>query len=123
MTNNSGSGKQAEPSYEDDFYSWTVTQGAIIRERRFDEIDVENVAEEIESWGQHFKHKLADLVGLLQTCLLLCWADKATVFTMHTRDILRIAAKQTCDVCWQPGRWRPAAYIRTLCDAHAHGYK
>lgn len=81
-------------SYDDDFYTWTVTQGAIIREKRFDEIDVENVAEEIESWGHHFRYKLADMVALLQTCLLLVWVDKATGFTVKTRDVLRDEVEQ-----------------------------
>lgn len=76
-------------SYEDDFYAWTIAQGAIIRERRFDQIDTENVAEEIESWGQHFRYKLSGLVDTLQTCLLLCGTNQATAFTMHTRDVIR----------------------------------
>ena len=77
-------------SYDNDFYTWTQTQGAIIREKRFEEIDTDNVAEEIESWGQHFRHKLSDLVDLLQTCLLLCGVNKATAYTMHTREVLRL---------------------------------
>ena len=85
--------RRSAMSYDDDFYTWTVDQGRIIRERRFDEIDTENAAEEIESWGAHFKHKLADLVEILQTCLLLCWAGKATEFNMHTRDVVRDQVK------------------------------
>ena len=75
--------------YDDDFYTWTKAQGKIIREKRFDEIDTENVAEEIERWGHRFKNNLADLVTLLQTCLLLCWAGQSTTFAMHTREIVR----------------------------------
>jgi predicted DNA-binding ribbon-helix-helix protein len=35
--------------YEDDYYTWVNEQVALLRERRFNELDVENVAEELES--------------------------------------------------------------------------
>lgn len=36
-------------SYDQDFARWSLEQAALIRQGRFDEVDVENVAEEIES--------------------------------------------------------------------------
>lgn len=38
--------------YERDAYAWALEQACLIRERRFAEIDLENVAEEIESVGR-----------------------------------------------------------------------
>lgn len=38
----------ASPPYELDAYGWAMAQAQLIRERRFDEIDWDNVAEEIE---------------------------------------------------------------------------
>jgi len=34
--------------YDSDFYSWTQRTAALLRAHRFDEIDVEHAAEEIE---------------------------------------------------------------------------
>ena len=35
-------------SYDADFYSWARDQAALLRARRFDELDLENLAEEVE---------------------------------------------------------------------------
>ncbi len=39
-------------TYEDDAYGWAMEQAALLRARRYDLIDVENVAEEVESLGK-----------------------------------------------------------------------
>lgn len=38
----------ASPPYELDAYGWAMAQARLIRERRFDQLDIENIAEEIE---------------------------------------------------------------------------
>jgi hypothetical protein len=48
--------------YEDDYYTWINEQVALLRERRFDEVDVENVAEELSDLGK-------DEFAKLQSCL------------------------------------------------------
>jgi hypothetical protein len=40
------------PPYELDGYGWAIAQARLLRERRFDELDTENIAEEIESVGK-----------------------------------------------------------------------
>ncbi len=40
------------PDYESDGYGWAMAQGALLRQRCFDAIDWDNVAEEIESMGR-----------------------------------------------------------------------
>ena len=42
-----GSTKLAGTRYEDDLYTWTLEQVELLKARRFDEIDVEHVAEEL----------------------------------------------------------------------------
>ena len=41
----------AGASYERDFYTWSQEQARLLREGRWDGVDRENVAEEMESWG------------------------------------------------------------------------
>lgn len=38
--------------YEEDFYTWTMTTAALLRQRRFAEIDVAHLAEELEDMGE-----------------------------------------------------------------------
>lgn len=53
--------------YEKDFYQWTIEQGALLRARKLDEADIDNLAEEIESVGRGLQDELgdrmADLLG------------------------------------------------------------
>jgi hypothetical protein len=41
----------AKDLYEEDFFVWSQKQGALLRERRFDELDLENLIEEVEDLG------------------------------------------------------------------------
>lgn len=42
----------ASPPYELDGYGWAMAQAELLRARRFDQIDIDNMAEEIESVGK-----------------------------------------------------------------------
>jgi Domain of unknown function DUF29 len=56
--------------YERDFYSWAMQQAALLRERRLAELDVENVAEEIEDLGKEQAKALRSSYRLLLVHLL-----------------------------------------------------
>ncbi|WP_245293343.1 DUF29 domain-containing protein [Mongoliimonas terrestris] len=61
----------AEPTdYEDDFQSWLFEQAELLRQRRFDEVDVPNVIEELESMGREIRHALESFYRLLIAHLL-----------------------------------------------------
>lgn len=55
--------------YEVDFHAWTQEQAEFLRAGKFDQLDLENLAEEIESLGrqerQELRSRLAVLVGHL----------------------------------------------------------
>ena len=46
-----GERDRREANYDDDVYGWSQRQAALLREGRYDDVDVENVAEEIDSLG------------------------------------------------------------------------
>lgn len=54
-------------AYSDDFYPWTQEQGARLRAGNLEGLDLENLAEEIESSG---KSQFASLVSALRIVLL-----------------------------------------------------
>lgn len=56
--------------YEDDFALWSAEQAALIRAGRFDRVDLENVAEEIESLGRSNKHEIRSRLEVLIMHLL-----------------------------------------------------
>ncbi len=56
--------------YEKDFYVWSQENARLIRERRFSELDIENIAEEIEAMGKRDKRELASRLAVLLAHLL-----------------------------------------------------
>src|SRR6476659_6914962 len=58
------------PSYEGDFFAWTLDQGRRLRETRPNSIDWENVAEEIESVGRSEKGEIESRLNVLILHLL-----------------------------------------------------
>jgi len=62
-----------EPLYETDFYQWTQTQAEALRHKDFAALDLDNLAEEIESLGRSDRRAIeSHLERLLQH--LLKWA-------------------------------------------------
>jgi Domain of unknown function DUF29 len=56
--------------YDADFYAWANEQAALLRAGRFSEVDVEHIAEEIESMGRGEKRELVSLLAVLLLHLL-----------------------------------------------------
>lgn len=52
-------------AYERDFYTWSQEQARLVREGRFESLDRENVAEEIESLGREQFNKLESTLRVL----------------------------------------------------------
>lgn len=50
--------KTTASEYDTDFYAWTFHNAALIREGRFSELDIDNIAEEIEGMGRSEKREL-----------------------------------------------------------------
>lgn len=59
-------------SIDDDFALWAAEQGALVRAAKFDRVDVENVAEELESLGRGDKYQIEHRMEVL-LCHLLKW--------------------------------------------------
>ena len=57
-------------TYDSDFHLWSQTQAAAIREGRFAEIDLENVAEEIESLGRSDRREIRSRLEVILIHLL-----------------------------------------------------
>jgi hypothetical protein len=58
------------PDYQLDGYGWAAAQARLLRERRWDLIDLENIVEEIESVGQHEQDKAESALRVLMMHIL-----------------------------------------------------
>jgi hypothetical protein len=66
------------PDYDTEFYAWTQAQAAALRDRKWTALDVEHLAEEIESLGLRDRDAIeSQLVRLLLHLLKLTY-DPAT---------------------------------------------
>jgi hypothetical protein len=60
----------AATKYETDFYGWTQEQAALLRARRLDELDIDNLLEEVESMGKSEESDLESRLEILFMHLL-----------------------------------------------------
>ena len=56
--------------YQKDFYAWLMNNARLLRERNFSEIDIENIAEELEAMGKGEKRELINRLTVLLAHLL-----------------------------------------------------
>ncbi len=71
----------ATKGYEKDFYIWLMANAELLRQRRLTEIDLDNIAEELESMAKRDKRELLNRLKVLLMHLLK-WqfqADKRTI--------------------------------------------
>ena len=73
-------------TYDGDYYGWTQQQAAFLRSGRMDRVDIENVAEEIESLGKSQLHALTSSYRLIAMHLLkfLVQPEKASASWLTT---------------------------------------
>ena len=80
--------------YDTDVYSWALEQARLIREGRWDEIDLDNVAEEIESVGKSEHNALeSSLARVIQHMLKWDYQEgKRTRSWVGSIDVDRVRA-------------------------------
>lgn len=57
-------------AYDDDFFAWTQEQARLLRAGEFSQLDIENLAEEIESLGRSVRRELRRRAADVLTQLL-----------------------------------------------------
>ncbi|MCC6777396.1 MAG: DUF29 domain-containing protein [Hyphomicrobiales bacterium] len=56
--------------HDTDFYAWTQEQARLLRERRFDDLDLDNLVDEVESVGRSDKRQIESRLEILMAHLL-----------------------------------------------------
>ena len=62
----------ASPHYDTDFYGWAFQTAHLIRQKKFDQLDINHIAEEIEDMGKNIQRELRSRLMVL-LCHLLKW--------------------------------------------------
>ncbi|WP_375382812.1 DUF29 domain-containing protein [uncultured Sphingomonas sp.] len=88
------------PAYEEDFAAWLGAQAALLRARRFDELDIEHLVDEVESVGRSEFRAFASSIELI-IFHMLKWDFqpelRGTSWRKSIRDQRRSAAKLLVD--------------------------
>jgi hypothetical protein len=61
---------KAKDLYDEDFYVWTEAQAALLRERRFEALDLANLIEEVEALGRAERSKVLNNASVVVEHLL-----------------------------------------------------
>ena len=61
---------QAYPKHDEDFYAWTQSNASLLKQRKFEEIDVDHLIEELEEMGNSNENQLISRLGVLIAHLL-----------------------------------------------------
>lgn len=80
-------------SYEKDFYAWAMENAELLKQKKFEEIDIENIAEEIESMGKNDKRGIISHLRVL-IAHLLKWQYQPGFRTNSWKSTIRNARYQ-----------------------------
>ncbi|AUB83640.1 DUF29 domain-containing protein [Candidatus Thiodictyon syntrophicum] len=85
------------PSYDRDFFGWLNTNAQLMRNRQFDQIDVEHIAEELEGMARSEKRELLNRLAVLLVHLLK-WQYQAPKRTGSRRNTIVMQRMDIADL-------------------------
>ena len=83
--------------HDQDFYAWALGNAALLRDGRLSEIDIEHVAEELESMGRSERRELVSRLAILFAHLLK-WANQSGRRSSSWRNIIKVQRLDTSGV-------------------------
>ena len=79
----------AKNLYDDDFYVWAQNQAELLRDRRFDELDLANLIEEVEDLAGAMRRSVRNRTITIMVHLLKLQYSPATDPRLGWREIIR----------------------------------
>jgi K+ transporter len=83
--------------YDQDFYEWTQENARLLRERRFSEIDIDNLVEELEIMGRSEKRAFVNHLAVL-IAHLLKWERQTVLRSRSWKYTIREQRAQVADI-------------------------
>jgi Domain of unknown function DUF29 len=109
--------------YDADFYAWSIQQARLLRAGEFSRLDVENIAEELESMGRRDKREIDSRLVVLMAHLLK-WQVQVGFRSRSWSATIREQRERIADLLSESpslramiGSVRPALYDRARCAA------
>jgi hypothetical protein len=105
-------------TYENDFYAWTRAQARHLREGTFAQLDIENIAEELECMGRSDRREIESrlvvlLAHLLKWQVQVGFRSRSWSATIREqRDRINDLLDESPSLLPVVGSMRPALYIR-----------
>lgn len=113
--------------YEDDIIAWAEQQAALLRRGLWSQLDIDNIAEEIEDVGKSEKRELQSRLSIL-TSHLLKWKFQPTRRTHSWQSTIReqraairqdIKKMPSLKSLMRNSHWLAGMYRRALVDTYA----
>jgi Domain of unknown function DUF29 len=89
--------------YDKDYYSWALEQSRALRERRWADLDLNNLAEEVEDWGKAERSALVSYTAriLEHLCKFVHWTwlleDNSRLWQAEINAFRKAAARKLRD--------------------------
>jgi hypothetical protein len=80
-----------------DFYAWALENAALLRDGRLSEVDIEHVAEELESMGRSERRELGSRLAIIFAHLLK-WAHPSGRQSASWRNTIKVQRLDACGV-------------------------
>lgn len=84
---------QGQSLYEKDFYAWALTTASLLREKKMDDLDYENIIEEIEGMARSERRQLVNRLAVLLAHLLK-WEYQPSYQGKSWQDTIREQRKR-----------------------------
>ncbi len=113
--------------YEDDIIAWAEQQAALLRRGQWSQLDIDNIAEEIEDVGKSEKRELQSRLSVL-TSHLLKWKFQPTRRTHSWQNTIReqrtaigqyIKKTPSLKSLMRNSNWLASVYRRAVVDTYA----
>ncbi len=117
--------KASRTSYDKDVILWSEEQARLLRARRFAEVDIEHLADEIEDVGKSEKRELASRMAVLLAHLLK-WSRqsenrtpswRSTIIIQRKRMALAIKETPSLKAVMRDQDWQAAVWLDALAQA------
>jgi ribosomal protein L29 len=95
-------------AYDKDFYAWTQEQAGLLRAGKFAEVDVENLAEELDSMGRSDRREIDSRLEVLLAHLLK-WQAQVTFRSQSWRGTIREQRRRIAKLLRESPSLQPVA--------------
>ena len=109
----------ARDLYDLDFYEWIVRNAGLLRVRRFDEADIERIAEEIEDMGKREQRELVSRLEVLLAHLLKWQSQPGRRESRSWLNTITLQRSKIAELLEEMPSLRPAL-VRKLPRAYKH---